>query len=51
MIGKGRFFDLITKTVEDINNNKTINETLRNYHEREQKFKNLNQTVNKGEKV
>ena len=50
MIGKGRFFDLITKTAEDINNNKTIREVLENFHERDQKLKSILQNVYKGEK-
>ena len=40
MIGKGRFFDLITRTVDDVNNPEiTISGMLENYNKREEKYK------------
>ena len=40
MIGKGKFFDLISRTADDINSTDlTIDEILNNYKEREEKFK------------
>ena len=40
MIGKGRFFDLITRTADDLNNPEiTIGEAIRNFHAREEKYK------------
>ena len=40
MIGKGKFFDLITKTVEDTNNPEiSMSGMLENYNKREEKYK------------
>lgn len=40
MIGKGRFFDLISRTADDVNNPETtIINMLQNYNTREEKYK------------
>ena len=40
MIGKGKFFDLISRTAEDINSTDfTINDVIKRFQEREEKFK------------
>lgn len=40
MIGKGRFFDLISRTADDVNNPEiTISGMLENYNKREEKYK------------
>ncbi len=39
MIGKGRFFDLISRTADDVNNPEiTIISMLQNYNMREEKY-------------
>lgn len=39
MIGKGKFFDIISRTADDVNNAEiTIDEILRNYNSREEKY-------------
>ena len=40
MIGKGKFFDLITRTIDDVNNPEiSISSMLENYNKREEKYK------------
>ena len=39
MIGKGRFFDLISRTADDVNNPEiTVISMLQNYNMREEKY-------------
>lgn len=39
MIGKGKFFDLISRTAEDMNKPElSISEIMRNFHIREDKY-------------
>ena len=40
MIGKGKFFDIISRTADDVNNAEiTIDEIVNNFKKREEKYK------------
>ena len=40
MIGKGKFFDIVSRTADDVNNAEiSIDEIINNYKQREEKYK------------